>query len=258
MTLEGKVIAVLGASSGIGEGIAREALKYSPRGIVLGARTVNKLEKIADYIRNKGVDVLVIPTDVLAPSENQNSFTNFLRLTIERYGRLDILISSAGVLQEEKPTEKLTREEIEKIVSTNYLQVAYSAPEIAGLFKQQKAGIYVIISSHAGSKHFPFEMAYNSSKAGASSVVATLDNEFSELRKEADKRKEKMPLWAIALEPGFTDTEEAKRVFKKYRKEIESSQTPEQFAQLVIEYILNPEQKYEANNRSPIYLLSKD
>ncbi len=88
--LEGKVVAITGASSGIGEATA---LLLAERGakVVLGARGSDRLEALADRIEASGGEAAYARTDV----KRREDLSNLVGLAIERYGKLDVLVNNA-------------------------------------------------------------------------------------------------------------------------------------------------------------------
>src|SRR5207253_9824454 len=85
--LEGKVVVITGASSGIGEATA---LLLAERGakVVLGARGLHRLEALADRIARAGGGTVYARTDV----KRREDLSNLVRLACERYGKLDVLV----------------------------------------------------------------------------------------------------------------------------------------------------------------------
>ena len=90
--IEGKVVVITGASSGIGEATA---LLLAERGakVVLGARRSDSLEALAARIVNMGGEAAYVRTDV----RRRDDLSDLVRLACERYGQLDVLINNAGV-----------------------------------------------------------------------------------------------------------------------------------------------------------------
>src|SRR5271169_1138946 len=88
----GKVVAITGASSGIGEATA---LVLAERGakVVLGARRADRLEALAARIAAHGGEAAYAATDVTRRDDLQN----LVKLALDRFGRLDVLVSNAGV-----------------------------------------------------------------------------------------------------------------------------------------------------------------
>src|SRR5947209_15523238 len=89
---EGKVVAITGASSGIGEATA---LLLAERGakVVLGARGSDRLEALAARIADAGGEAAYARTDV----RRREDLSNLVKLACERYGKLDVLINNAGI-----------------------------------------------------------------------------------------------------------------------------------------------------------------
>jgi NADP-dependent 3-hydroxy acid dehydrogenase YdfG len=90
--IEGKVVAITGASSGIGEATA---LLLAERGakVVLGARGSDRLEALAARIADGGGESSCAPTDV----RRRDDVSALVRLACERYGKLDVLVNNAGI-----------------------------------------------------------------------------------------------------------------------------------------------------------------
>jgi NADP-dependent 3-hydroxy acid dehydrogenase YdfG len=90
--LTGKVAVVTGASSGIGKAIAL-ALAAEGAGMALGARRVELLEQVAAEVEAQGSTALAVQTDVT----RQADIDRLVARTLERWGRIDILVANAGV-----------------------------------------------------------------------------------------------------------------------------------------------------------------
>src|SRR6266852_67712 len=90
--IKGKVVAITGASSGIGEATA---LLLAERGekVVLGARGSDRLKALAERITGAGGDAAYASTDV----KRREDLSSLVGLAIERYGKLDVLVNNAGV-----------------------------------------------------------------------------------------------------------------------------------------------------------------
>src|ERR1700712_61101 len=87
--IEGKVVAITGASSGIGEATAR-LLAERGATVVLGARRTDRLEQLASELRTP---VLVVATDVT----RREDLARLVGRTVDEFGRLDVLVSNAGI-----------------------------------------------------------------------------------------------------------------------------------------------------------------
>src|SRR5689334_9921448 len=90
--ISGKVIAVTGASSGIGEATAR-LLASRGAALVLGARRAERLDRIAAELRADGAHVATATVDVTEPGDMER----LVSTAVSEFGRLDVLVSNAGI-----------------------------------------------------------------------------------------------------------------------------------------------------------------
>jgi NADP-dependent 3-hydroxy acid dehydrogenase YdfG len=90
--IDGKVVAITGASSGIGEATA---LLLAERGaaVVLGARGSDRLKALAERIAASGAKAAYLRTDV----KRREDLSNLVGLALERFGKLDVLVNNAGI-----------------------------------------------------------------------------------------------------------------------------------------------------------------
>src|SRR5204862_7113179 len=92
MTIHSKVVAITGASSGIGEATARH-LAALGAAVVLGARRTDRLDRLVAEIEAAGGQAAATRVDVIDPDDLRSLVT----LAVERFGRLDVLVGNAGV-----------------------------------------------------------------------------------------------------------------------------------------------------------------
>src|SRR5947209_9646474 len=90
--LHDKVILITGGSSGIGRGVALRVAEHGAR-LSLASRSAEALEEVAGEVRGRGAEVLTTPTDVSEAEQVRRA----VEATVERFGRLDVLVCSAGV-----------------------------------------------------------------------------------------------------------------------------------------------------------------
>lgn len=155
MSLAGKIVAVTGASSGIG---AESALQFAKRGatVVLVARRKERLDSLAGSL---GKNAMVCKCDV----SDKEQVKNMSRQVLERFGRLDVLVNNAGFAIY-GPVSRLTIEEIESQMATNYLGMVYCVKSFLPSMLEQKSGHIVNVASVAASFGLPGIAPYCASK----------------------------------------------------------------------------------------------
>ncbi len=156
--IEGKVIAITGASSGIGEATA---LLLAERGakVVLGARGSDRLEALVERIAGAGGEAAYAPTDV----KRREDLSNLVKLACERYGKLDVLVNNAGVA----PISRLDEfrvEEWEEMIDVNLKGVLYGIAAALPVFRSQGFGHFVNVISTAGIQIMPTMAVYAGTK----------------------------------------------------------------------------------------------
>ncbi|MGM1022411.1 MAG: SDR family oxidoreductase [Bacillota bacterium] len=175
MSLEGrmkdKVVVITGASSGIGEATA---LLLAERGakVVLGARGADRLEALATRILNGGGEAVYASTDV----RRREDLCNLVTLACERYGKLDVLVSNAGVMPI-SPLEDLRVEDWEDMIDVNIKGVLYGIAAALPVFHQQGFGHFVNIASVAGHKTVPNQSVYSGTKFAVRAISEGLRQE---------------------------------------------------------------------------------
>lgn len=113
--LEGKVAVVTGANSGVGAAIAKLFAAEGAR-VVMSARREAALEEVAAQIAEAGGEALVVPTDISKPEDPEN----LMAAAAERFGRIDVLVNNAGILEQGlKPIDRFDDEDLDRIVETN-------------------------------------------------------------------------------------------------------------------------------------------
>ncbi|RZK54021.1 MAG: SDR family oxidoreductase [Hymenobacter sp.] len=187
--LQGKVIAITGASSGIG---AATALLLAGRGarVVLGARREDRLAALAARIEAAGGEAAYLPTDV----RRRTDLEQLVALAGERFGQLDVLISNAGIGLISR-FDELRVEDWDAMIDVNLKGVLYGIAAALPVFRQQAAGHFVTVLSTSGLKIVPTQGVY----AGTKNAVRTL---MEALRQEAGPQ-----LRVTSVSPGFVRTD---------------------------------------------------
>ena len=188
--IEGKVVAITGASSGIGEATA---VLLAERGakLVLGARRAERIEALAARLGN----AVSLPIDV----RRREDLEAFVALAVERFGRLDVLVNNAGI-GPISPLDALRVEDWEDMIDINLKGLLYGIAAALPVFREQGFGHFVNTSSTAAHRIVPSMAVYAATK--------TAVNVVSEgLRQEAGP-----DLRVTVITPGFVGTEFAQSI----------------------------------------------
>lgn len=144
--IEGKVIVITGASSGLGEAAARH-LSAQGAIVVLGARRADRIQSLAEELNNKGGKALALATDVT----KHEQVKALVDAAMQTYGRIDVLINNAGLMPQ-SPLDRLKLEEWNQMIDVNIKGVLYGIAAALPYMKEQKAGHIINVSSVAGHK----------------------------------------------------------------------------------------------------------
>jgi NAD(P)-dependent dehydrogenase (short-subunit alcohol dehydrogenase family) len=167
---DGQVAVVVGGTSGIGRAIA-EALAESGADVVPTSRTESSVEDAAEAV---GCD-LVCPTDV---TDREDVRTLFER-TVEAVGEIDILVNSAGVVQESKPVGEITDDEWELIVETNLYGV-FVGSQLAPQYMADDGSRSILnIGSMNGERAVKGLTAYVATKFGVKGLTENFALEYA-------------------------------------------------------------------------------
>jgi NADP-dependent 3-hydroxy acid dehydrogenase YdfG len=228
-SLEGKVVAITGASSGIGEATAI-AMAEAGAKVSLGARRKDRLDALVEKI---GSDALAIETDI----GDEEQARAFVQQTKDELGGFDILINNAGVMLL-GPLLAQEGDDWRTMANVNILGLIYCSHAGLALMAEQQSGHIVNISSVAGRIARAGSAVYNFTKWGVTG--------FSEaLRQEAAY----VNVRVTCIEPGFVDTElqghnthpMVVEATKKMRDEIGKVLEAEDIADAILYAVSRPE-----------------
>ena len=174
MTIDGKVVAVTGASSGIGEATA---LLLAERGakLVLGARNPDGLDAVAARLTANGGDAIAKVTDVSC----REDLTEFVALAAETYGQLDVLVSNAGIMPVSQ-FDELRVDDWEAMVDVNLKGVLFGIAAALPVFRRQGFGHFVNIASTAAFRVTPGQSVYAGTKMAVRAISEGLRQEAGE------------------------------------------------------------------------------
>ncbi|WAT96994.1 SDR family oxidoreductase [Streptomyces nigrescens] len=169
--IEGKVVAITGASSGIGEAAALLLAERGAR-LVLGARRSERLAALAARIEEAGGAAVQIRTDVT----RREDLHALVALARERFGRLDVLVSNAGV-GTISPLDDLRVEEWDHMVDVNVKGVLHGIAAALPVFRAQGTGHFVTTASTAAFRVVPAMAVYAGTKFAVRAICEGLRQE---------------------------------------------------------------------------------
>jgi NADP-dependent 3-hydroxy acid dehydrogenase YdfG len=156
--IQGKVVVITGASSGLGEATAR-LLSAEGALVVLGARREERLKALADELTKGGGKVLTIATDVT----KRDQVKHLVDEAVKKFGRIDVIINNAGLMPQSL-LERLLVDEWDRMIDVNIKGVLYGIAAALPYMKQQKSGHIINVSSVAGHKIRPGATVYAATK----------------------------------------------------------------------------------------------
>ena len=169
--LKGNVIAITGASSGIGRETARLLVEAGAK-VALGAR---RLDRLNELVKELGKDSAVaIQMDVTSADENNK----FISKTIETFGRLDSVVANAGIGYYGGITD-ISDDELTNMIAVNYSGTIWTVRAAVPEFRKTGAGDIVIVSSVAGFRGGANEAVYAGTKFAQIGLAGSLDRELT-------------------------------------------------------------------------------
>jgi len=188
MEIEDRVIAITGASAGIGAATARLLGRQGAR-VVLGARREHALVRIVADIEAAGGQATTCATDVTRPED----LTRLVTLAVEQFGRLDALVANAGVATV-APLTAGTLADWSQMIDVNLRGVLHGSAAALPVFTAQGSGHFVTVTSTAAAKWVPGQGVYAATKAGVRALCEVLRQELGP------------KIRATMVCPGATDT----------------------------------------------------
>jgi NADP-dependent 3-hydroxy acid dehydrogenase YdfG len=158
--LVGQVAIVTGAGRGIGRAIA-ERFAAEGAGVVLAARTVSDLEHVAREVDRAGARALAVPTDVTDDAAVQR----LVERALEVFGRVDILVTAAGVASF-GPVSEATPRDWDAMLLVNLRAVMTCCRAVLPPMLARRCGTIINVASIAASRPIPGAAAYTATKAG--------------------------------------------------------------------------------------------
>jgi 3-oxoacyl-[acyl-carrier protein] reductase len=174
MRLRDKVAIVTGGGSGFGEGIATRFAAEGARVIVNDIDEANG-ERVVDAIRQGGGDASFVRGDVGRGEDMER----LLAATLERHGRLDVMVNNAGVSHRNKPLLEIDEADFDRVFATNVKSIFWSARHVVPCFRRQGGGAFINIASTAGVRPRPGLTWYNATKGAVITASKTMAVELA-------------------------------------------------------------------------------
>jgi short-subunit dehydrogenase len=192
MEIKDKIVIVTGASQGIGRATAEYLSKHGAK-VVLAARSDDELAKLAETLPHS----FAVATDM----RKEDDIMNLIDRTMEKFGRIDILINNAGQGMY-GPVESIDIEKYKDIMELNVYGVIRAMEAVIPIMKRQGGGMILNISSRVSKNYFPNLAAYASTKYALNALSLTARTEL-----------EKDHIIVSVMHPKMTSTNFGKNAF---------------------------------------------
>lgn len=188
--LAGRVAVVTGGGRGLGRAIAL-ALAEAGADVVVAARSVEEIGRVAGEVGKRGRRSLAVPTDIT----DEETVERLIRRTVDELGGLDILVNNSGVVHM-APLLETSPEDWDRVVATN-LRGTYLCMRTAGRhFAEKGSGKVINVSSNLAFKGRPRFSAYSASKAAIAALTRTAAVEWARFGVQVN-----------AVAPGYVETD---------------------------------------------------
>jgi NAD(P)-dependent dehydrogenase (short-subunit alcohol dehydrogenase family) len=186
-----QVVAVVGASSGIGR---EAALQFAKRGakLVVSGRSESKLASLVDEIRGFGSEVTTVVADVTV-FEQVKAIAD---RTVEVYGRLDTWVHCPAIAVY-APFDRTTPEEFQRVIDVGLMGQVYGAMAALPHLKREGRGVLIHVSSVLGRRSLPLQSSYCTAKHGMEGFIESLRVEL---------QHEGIPISVTSVKPAAVNT----------------------------------------------------
>lgn len=211
--INGKVVIITGASSGLGKATAHRLAKGGAR-LVLAARREERLVELRDAIREQGGEAIYQVTDVTDRAQVES----LAKAAKEAYGRIDVLVNNAGLMPL-SPLDDLKVDEWDKMIDVNIRGVLHGIAAVLPTMREQHVGHIINLSSVAGHKVFPSSAVYSATKYAVKALSEGIRQEG-----DGEIRSTNISPGAVATEltSTITDSDTAKDVGELYEMAIDA------------------------------------
>jgi NAD(P)-dependent dehydrogenase (short-subunit alcohol dehydrogenase family) len=210
MQLKDKVAIITGSARGLGKEFATRFVKEGAKVVVCD---ILDCKPTASELRAQGAEVLDLKTDVTSEKDT----ADMVRQTVERFGRIDILVNNAavyGAIENKnfvRPFEEITVSDWDKMMAVNIKGIFLCCKAVSPVMKKQREGKIVNIASTVALAGPPQFLHYTTSKGGVVSMTKGLARALGEFNINVN-----------AVAPGMTMTEATRSTLNKMQKETEN------------------------------------
>jgi NADP-dependent 3-hydroxy acid dehydrogenase YdfG len=169
--IQGKVVIITGASSGIGEATAIELASKGAK-LVLAARREDRLKKLQEEIQKNGGQAIYKVTDVTS-YEQMEELADY---ALKEFGKIDVLVNNAGVMPL-SPVYQKKINEWDTMIDVNIKGVLYGIAAVLPSMRERKEGHIINVSSIAGQLVFPASSVYSGTKFAVRAITEGLRKE---------------------------------------------------------------------------------
>ena len=225
-TLAGKVVAITGASAGIGRATALQLAAAGAR-VVVSARRADRLRALVADIRARGGQAVDVPGDVTSEADMQT----LVARTVETFGGIDVMICNAGIgyhgTLDESPPAAMRR-----VVDVNLMGTLYAAQAALTVMRRQGRGHILAVSSIVGRRGVGGSSVYAATKAAQLAFIECLRAEFVGT-----------PLRASVVFPVRTPTEFREALARDFGQHVTGkgpAQSAEDVARAIVDCVRSP------------------
>jgi NAD(P)-dependent dehydrogenase (short-subunit alcohol dehydrogenase family) len=172
--LANKVAIVSGGGTGIGQAVAILFAKEGAKVVVCG-RTLATLEETVERIRSEGGDALAVTCDVSDPAQ----VLALVRTTVDRFGRIDVLVNNAGVRASIGTILDISDEEWQQTLAIDLTGSCYCSKYVVPEMRKQGSGSIIMMTSISAHIGQPRQGAYNAAKAGQELLMKCMALDFA-------------------------------------------------------------------------------